>query len=313
MSTAELIARVPLFHQLPGEDLERLAAATRRASFERGEIIVEIGDPGRSLFLVVEGTVQVLYPARSSDFELARLGPGEFFGEMALLNDKPRSATVRSVEAVEVLVLDKDDFRSIISDSPEVALHLLEALSVRIRNADEQISGLSDKAVRDPLTGLLNRRAFIERIGEELDRSRRYEEVFSLILLDLDHFKSINDAIGHDAGDEVLSWVGRLLTELTRAADVPFRMGGEEFAILCPATSVEVAKAVAQRLVEVVDEARPPINSDLHVTMSAGYSACPDHGESQEDLYYAADQALLKAKKSGRNCVADPETKEQAE
>jgi diguanylate cyclase (GGDEF)-like protein len=311
MSSIELIARVPLFRQLPGGDLERIVAATHRVSFERGEIVVEIGDPGRSLFIVVEGTVQVLYPSRSADFELARLGVGDFFGEMALLNDKPRSATVRTLEHVEVLVLDKDDFRSIMRESPDVAFRLMEALSVRIRNADEQISGLSDQAVRDALTGLLNRRAFTERMAEELDRARRYEEFFSLILLDLDHFKAVNDTIGHDTGDEVLAWVGRLLTELTRAADVPFRMGGEEFAILCPATSGDVAHAIAQRLVEVVSEARPPIKHDLHITVSAGYSACPDHGASREDLYHVADQALLRAKKEGRNCVCAPEVVEQ--
>jgi len=208
MSTIELIARVPLFHQLPEGDLERIVAATHRVSFERGEVVVEIGDPGRSLYLIVEGSVQVLYPARSADFELARLGVGDFFGEMALLNDKPRSATVRTLEQVEVLVLDKDDFRSIMRESPDVAFRLMEALSVRIRNADEQISGLSDQAVRDSLTGLLNRRAFTDRMAEELDRARRYEEIFSLILLDLDHFKTVNDTIGHDTGDEVLAWVG---------------------------------------------------------------------------------------------------------
>jgi len=311
MSTIELIARVPLFQQLPEGDLGRIVAATHRVSFERGKIVVEIGDPGRSLFLIVEGTVQVLYPARSADFELARLGVGDFFGEMALLNDKPRSATVRTLEHVEVLVLDKDDFRSIMRESPDVAFRLMEALSVRIRNADEQISGLSDKAVRDPLTGLLNRHAFTDRIAEELDRARRYEEIFSLILLDLDHFKAVNDTIGHDTGDEVLAWVGRLLIELTRAADVPFRMGGEEFAILCPATPCDVAHAIAQRLVEVVSEARPPIKQELHITVSAGYSACPDHGASREDLYYVADQALLRAKKEGRNCVCAPEVVEQ--
>jgi diguanylate cyclase (GGDEF)-like protein len=307
MSNAELIRQVPLFHQLPEADLERIVAATHRVSFDPGEVVVEIGDPGRSLYLVVEGTVQVLYPARSADFELARLGTGDFFGEMALLNDKPRSATVKALEAVQALVLDKDSFREIIRDAPDVGLRVMEAMSMRIRNADEQISGLSDQAVNDPLTGLLNRRAFRDRMAEEIDRCRRYQEVFSLVLVDLDHFKGINDALGHDAGDEVLSWIGRLLTELTRAADVPFRIGGEEFAILCPATPGDVASSVAERLVEVVREARPPIRRDLHVTMSAGYSSCPEHGSSREDLYFVADQALLRAKREGRNCVRAPE------
>jgi diguanylate cyclase (GGDEF)-like protein len=220
---------------------------------------------------------------------------------------------VRTVERVEALLLDKDDFRRIIRESPDVALPLMEAMSIRIRNADEHISGLSDKAVRDPLTGLLNRRAFGERMVEELDRVRRYGETFSLLLVDLDNFKSINDSLGHDTGDEVLAWIGRLLTELTRAADVPFRIGGEEFAVLCPATPSGVAHTVARRLVGVVSEAHPPIDQELRVTISAGFSACPEHGDSQEDIYYVADQALLRAKDGGRNQVCAPESGPESE
>ena len=241
MSEKELLSQVPLFHQLPEEDLDRLAQATQRVSFNAGESVVEIGDPGRSLYVIVDGTVQVLYPARNADFELARLGPGDFFGEMALLNDKPRSATVKAVDPVVALMLDKDDFRGLIVDSTTFALRLMEAMSVRIRHADAHISSLSDTAVRDPLTGLLNRRAFGDRLREEIDRVRRYDEYFSLVLVDLDHFGNINETVGSDAGDAILTWVGRLLTELTRAADVPFRLGGEQFAILCPGTPAAMA------------------------------------------------------------------------
>jgi diguanylate cyclase (GGDEF)-like protein len=307
MSVKELLARVPLFHQLAEEDLDRLAQATQRVSFAAGETVVEIGDPGRSLYVIVDGTVRVLYPARSSDFELARLGPGDFFGEMALLNDRPRSATVKAVDRVVALVVDKDDFRGLIVDSTTFALRLMEAMSVRIRHADAHISNLSDTAVRDPLTGLLNRRAFGERLRQEIDKVRRYGDCFSLVMVDLDHFGRINETVGGDAGDAILSWVGRLLTELTRAADVPFRIDGVGFAVLCPATPAAVAGTVARRLVEVVSEAKPPGHPELSVTMSAGFATCPDHGLSEDDLYYVADQALRHAKASGRNQVSTPE------
>lgn len=305
-STVEPLARVPLFSGLESEDLARLAEASRVQTFPPATSIVEMGEPGRSLYLVTEGEVAVLYPARETEFELARLGPGEFFGEMALLNDKPRSATVRSVGEVSAIVLDKTEFRAIVLERPLVALELIEALSVRIRQADEQISGLSDQAVRDALTGLMNRRAFSERLEQEVDRSRRYEGEFSLILLDLDHFKSVNDALGHDVGDEVLSWIGRILMEHTRVADVTFRIGSEEFAILCPATASKLAHALAQRLVDLVGEARPPVRHDLHVSMSAGHATCLDHANSPETLYHVADQCLLQAKHDGRNRVVAP-------
>lgn len=306
MSTTELLNKVPLFKGLESDELERIASASESVSFRPGQVIVEIGDPGKALFLIVEGSVQVLYPARTSDFELARLGPGEFFGEMALLNDKPRSATVKAMGEVRALKLDKDGFRRIILDTPRVALKVLEVLSFRIRTADEQISGLSDQTQRDPLTRLLNRRAFHERISEECDRHRRYGHPFSIVLVDMDKFRDINDTFGQDAGDAALSWVGRLLTEHTRGCDIGYRIGGEEFGLLCPAIPAELARNVAQRVVEVVSEAKPPVSFDLTVTLSAGVAGCPEHAHRPDELYRIADRALLRAKTLGRNRVCDP-------
>jgi len=306
MEVVDQLRKVPLFKDLDDENLERLALACRTVSFPAATKIVKMGEPGHSLFLIATGSVRVVYPARSADFELARLHGGEFFGEMALLNEMPRSATVESVDEVELLVLEKDDFRRTIMESPSVALHFLEMLSLRIRNADEQISGLSEKAMRDSLTGLLNRRAFRERLSEESDRSIRYGDSFALILIDLDRFKSINDTFGHDTGDTVLAWVGRLLTEHTRAADSPYRVGGEEFAILAPTTNGDVAAALCQRLVETVAEAKPPVDFELKVTMSAGYAACPEHTTSPDKLFNIADRALLKAKDEGKNQFSHP-------
>jgi diguanylate cyclase (GGDEF)-like protein len=306
MDRVDFLRHVPLFKDLGQTDLEQLTKAVQPQSFPPETNIVEIGEPGHSLFLILEGTVQVLYPARSTDFELARLTEGDFFGEMAILNSMPRSATVRSVDSVKVLVLEKDDFQNILTHSPSVGASLLETLSLRIRNVDEQISGLSDKAMRDPLTGLLNRRAFHERLAEEADRAKRYDDQFALILLDVDRFKSVNDNFGHATGDDVLRWIGRVLTEHTRAADTPFRIGGEEFAVLAPATPAQIAFSVSGRIVALIGEARPPVNMELRITMSAGYAACPDHGDSATMLYSLADQALLKAKSDGRNRVSHP-------
>ena len=190
-------------------------------------------------------------------------------------------------------------------ESPNVALKVMEALSVRIRHTDEQISGLSERSLRDELTGLLNRRSFQDRLTEECDRGRRYGDAFALVVLDLDHFKRVNDTFGHDVGDTVLEWVGRLLGDHTRGADVAFRIGGGGgFAVICPEIGVTEAAAAARRLVEVVAEARPPTGFGLNLTVSAGFAVCPIHGRRADQIYQAADQALLRAKAEGRNRVA---------
>lgn len=306
MDPIALLRKVPLLQALSSGALEELASAVRLESFPPETDIVKVGEPGHRLYLVVEGNVQVLAPGRSADFELARLSEGDFFGEMALLNSLPRSATVRSVDGVKVLALDKADFHRILVSSPQAALKVLETLSLRIRHADEQISGLNDKAVRDALTGLLNRRAFHERLAQETERARRYGDHFALILMDVDRFKVLNDTFGHDLGDAVLAWLGRLFTEHTRQADVPFRIGGEEFAVLAPGTSAEVAHTLSQRLVNTVAAARPPLDPSLRVTISAGYAACPEHAVHWNNLYTLADQALLRAKSDGKNRVCTP-------
>lgn len=312
--SVELLGQVPLLRNLPADDLERFAARTRTYEFGPEQDVVEIGTPGRSLFLILDGTVRVLYPSQNTDFELARLGRGDFFGEMALLNDKPRSATVRTVDDVRVLALDKADFREVVAEHPRLALELLEAMSVRIRNADEQISGLSDQAMEDPLTGLANRRAFRERMAQEIDRERRYGTPFSLILLDVDQFKTVNDTLGHDAGDALLIWVGRILSEHTRASDVPFRVGGEDFAIVCPSTSPDTARAAAERIVGLVSGARTPAKHGINLTLSGGIATFPTHTRTFEGLHRLAQRGVAKAKAEGRNRVAlaDPEDEDAA-
>jgi diguanylate cyclase (GGDEF)-like protein len=301
MPTTELLARVPFFKGLDQDDLQRIAAVTRTETYAAGKEIVRIGDAGHSLYILLEGDVVVVYPARSADVQLARLGAGEFFGEMAILNQKPRSATVKAVGEVKVLRLERDDFTRTVIENPLVALKVMEALSVRIRNTDEQLSELSESALRDSLTGLLNRRSFHDRLAEETDRGRRYGDAFALVLLDIDHFKAINDTFGHQVGDTVLAWIGRLLGEHTRGADVPFRVGGEEFAVICPETGVDEASAAGRRLVELVSQARPPVSFALSITVSAGHAVCPVHGKRGDQVFHAADQALLKAKSDGRN------------
>jgi len=306
MDHAMLLRQVPLLRELPDADLARVAAAAREQEVPGGSDVVEIGDPGRSLFVVLEGEVQVLHPAGIADFELARLGPGEFFGEMTLLNGKPGTATVRAATDARLLAVDRPRFREILLESPRAAVTLLEALSLRVRTADERSGPLGNGAMRDSLTGLPNRSAFHERLQEEVDRHRRYGEEFAILLLDVDHFEVVNDTFGHSVGDAVLGWLSRLFNEHTRGADVPFRLGGKEFAILAPATVSGGTATVATRLVRMVAEARPPVEFEMRVTVSCGHASCPDDSVQPSHLYNLADRALLQAKAEGRNRVCPP-------
>jgi len=243
--------------------------------------------------VLTAGTVQVLHPNRAAHFQLARFGPGEFFGEMALLDDAPRSATAKALSEVEALVLDKVAFHELVLAHPHVWLRLLSVMSRRMRKADEHISSLNSKSMRDPLTGLHNRLSFEERLEEEASRARRYGGSFSLILVDVDEFAAVNEKHGVELADRLLAWVGRLLNEHTRASDVAFRFENDAFTILCPGTSSEVAAQLANRLVTLVAEAKPPVNADVSISVAAGTATCPDHARDGQALHYEAERALL--------------------
>lgn len=153
-----------------------------------------------------------------------------------------------------------------------------------------------NEAVRDPLTGVNNRRLFQLRLEQELSRARRYDHRLTLVMLDIDHFKQFNDAHGHRAGDEVLRRLAILIQRELREPDMFFRVGGEEFAILLPETDVTGAAALVERL-----RNRIMRDGSLPITLSFGLAEFPTHAEGPEPLIEAADQALYASKQAGRN------------
>lgn len=169
---------------------------------------------------------------------------------------------------------------------------------------------LSEQANRDPLTGLYNRRYLGSTTMRELARCRREGHPLSLMLIDIDHFKRINDAHGHQAGDEVLRNVALRLSERSRAADVVCRYGGEEFLLLLPDMPQAAALELANRYRMSLETSPIPFGElRIQATLSIGIATYPDHGQSPEDLIECADQAMYQAKTAGRNrvCVFTPE------
>lgn len=166
------------------------------------------------------------------------------------------------------------------------------------------IDRLRDLAIVDALTGVNNKRYFASRLVEEVLRSQRHETAFSLVLLDLDHFKSVNDTHGHDAGDYVLREIGTLLRSLVRGEDVPARFGGEEFTVILSNTDMEGARRFAERLrVGVAGLSLVFRGLPIPLTASLGYGCFPESGGSTDELLQAVDEALYRAKSAGRNRI----------
>lgn len=184
-----------------------------------------------------------------------------------------------------------------------VTVHLEREVARRTGEVGELLEKLSHLARRDPLTDLFNRRAFSERLHEEIARSQRFGEVFSLVMLDLDHFKRVNDTCGHPVGDEVLRQFAAALRDTIRAEDVAGRFGGEEFCLLLPQTAAADALALTERVRSRVAEIAVAAGDGVcRVTCSGGIAEW--HGALDEQgLLRRADEALYQAKNSGRDRV----------
>ena len=163
-------------------------------------------------------------------------------------------------------------------------------------------NGLLDAASRtDALTGLQNRRGFDEHCEIEADRTRRTQSPVSLLILDVDSFKLVNDKHGHDAGDDALCGIAQALRVTLRTIDVPARFGGDEFAVILPETDAHGALVVAERIRATVEATFADWKTP--VTTTIGVATMPEHAGTSADLMRAADRALYAAKASGRNCA----------
>ena len=223
---------------------------------------------------------------------------GQVLGSFCAVDFKAKQWTEQDIEILQELA--HSAMREI---RLRRALHDAEALNQQLvqqlRKVDELNQALHELARTDPLTGLRNRRAFDDSLGLEIAAVERTRSPLSLLVLDVDHFKQINDSFGHDAGDKVLRSIAQVLSGCVRIIDIVARVGGEEFAVILPHTDAQGAHEVAQRMRVAVAQAswlgQP-------TTISIG-AASLRAAETADSLFARADAALYAAKKSGRNRV----------
>ncbi|MBI4838449.1 MAG: diguanylate cyclase [Nitrospirae bacterium] len=183
--------------------------------------------------------------------------------------------------------------------------HLAKTFNAMAEQIERHEKILEDLSIHDGLTELFNKREFTRRIIDEIARSKRYKSVFSLIMIDIDHFKAVNDTYGHQAGDEVLKAISAILKRGIRTVDFAARYGGEEIAVILPYINSEGAYEAAERLRKDIEAFKISISKEkaIQVTVSMGLAVFPDNADTDEKLVTAADKALYAAKHAGRNHV----------
>ena len=166
-------------------------------------------------------------------------------------------------------------------------------------------SQLREQAIRDALTNLFNRRYLEETLERELARAARERYPLCVVMIDIDHFKDVNDTHGHGAGDLVLRALADRVTKQSRQGDFVCRFGGEEFVLVMPNIGIEIAKERALELHRIIEELSVLYGRfNLSITVSMGLACYPEHGDTKEDLMRAADKALYTAKREGRNQIS---------
>lgn len=207
-------------------------------------------------------------------------------------------------ETLGLLYLSCQEFGQFTDAKRRLARTVAEQIALALANIKLR-ENLRNQSIRDPLTGLYNRRYLEESLFRELSRAKRKQQSIGIIMLDVDHFKQFNDKFGHDAGDSVLKEVGKFLQEHTRQSDIACRYGGEEFILILPEASIDVLKERAEYLREGVKALNVTHCEQLlgKITISLGIACFPEQGMTGEALIKAADTALYRAKAEGRDRV----------
>ena len=299
------LTHLPMFREMTVAELTPLAAACRVDNYRSGEAIVRQGDPGDSVYIILDGRVEVLAHIErngvQSESVVSWLVAGDALGELSLLDGQPRSATCLALTNTTCLCLDRDEFLAAMQRHWKLTHSLLEVVAVRLRQADLRLA----EHATDPLTGVNNRRALLDLYERESSRAQRAVrsgagsmQPLGLLFCDVNVFKSINDTYGHHVGDEVLRSVAQTLILASRVTDFVARYGGDEFVVVLPDSGEKGVAHVSRRIREILQDTPP---GPVPFSVSIGSALVDPHAPQKfDDLMAEADEAMYEDKERAR-------------
>jgi diguanylate cyclase (GGDEF)-like protein len=307
-----LLAGLDLFRGVQPEDVQDLLQQCDRRDVQTGELLLSPGSRNEYVFVVLSGSLNVHVGSPEAPI-LVTMETGSCAGEMSIIEDRDPSAYVVAAEPTHLLVIHQRTLWEMVDASHEFSKNLLVVLSERVRSHNHFIATsfgdmqkFERNATTDALTGLSNRHAMEETFPREVARCLQSNQPVSMIMIDVDRFKSFNDKFGHVAGDRALSAVAHVLTKHFRPRDHLARFGGDEFAVLLPGIAEAEALSVAERVRDAVSGSMAGSSDSLiriPVEISMGVAQLREN-DTFESLLRAADEALYRAKHAGRNAVS---------
>jgi diguanylate cyclase (GGDEF)-like protein len=318
-----VLIKSPLFAGLSELEFNAITAFLERLRFKKGGVVFREGDQGEDMFILLSGALSAFISQSDGAMRwLFDIKPGEFFGEMSIIANEPRSATITAAEESDVMVLQGIDFYRLIYEHPMIGVKILKAISmVQNQWLAQSSKHLGDlmrwgetarrRAITDELTGLYNRRFLEDSVKGRFSQGSVGLRKMSLMMLDLDQIHVINERHGPRGGDLAIIAAAETLRSFMRSGDIAARLAGDEFAVLLPDTELNDARMVAERIrkslqdreVQVPQSPGAAAMASVRVRTSIGIAEAPGQGNNAENLFFAADGALRKAKAGGRDRV----------
>jgi len=285
---AGLLAATPLFQSLSQDQLTQLVSKAVERVYLPGQTVFRQGEAGAHIYVILGGQVRIVEATPEAplvDRFVGELGQGEIVGEMGLLLDHSRTATVMAVERTRCLMIPQDDFTQALEQSPQLSIALLRMMAARLQSVNRLLS----RTAPDPLTVLAGRRTFHDQYRRLAAGARRRCSGVILLSLDVHHLKEINDNFGYAMGDEVLRAVADALVESTRTTDLVSRYGSDEFAVLLVDAGHDQVEVIIDRVTHKLAEFGQRRALPRKVECSIGIAVSPVPPESAEELLREAD------------------------
>lgn len=335
--TGELLQRAYLFSSLGDGDIRHVLSYLKNRCYPAGHLLFREGEPGDELFIIRKGKVRISIRLPDGSQRVLRdFSRGDFFGEMSIVEDENRSATAEIMEPSELYVMKKSDFFGMMHDFPSVAIKIMYRMSTitteRLHSTSEFLEEMvlwgeeaRKRAVTDALTGVYNREFLDSNLPRMLQDAARHGTELCLIMVDLDHFRALNEKYGQETGDRVLQAAVSVFTRHMREKDVLARYGGDEFTIVLPGTGLEEVLRIAENIrmgvagmnldgyVSAVGGDTVQAGSEERITTSQGIAVYPLDADDHRVLREHADEALYRAKELGRNRVCRAGEERQVE